>query len=72
MAVLAAERQGRQAAATARMRIGSEVPVDAVAGAAYGDGVVRVTRRAPTADILPDPYTIPVLTGVAVSTEVRS
>lgn len=60
------------AAASKRMRVGAEVPADAVAGAAYGDGVVRVTRRAPTADLLPDPYTIPVMTGVVITTEVRS
>lgn len=48
------------AAAQARMVIGGEVPVTALAGAAYGTSVNRVDLTEPDADIAADAYTIPV------------
>lgn len=66
-----AAAQARVLAATAeRNIIGSSVPADRIAGAAYGLNVIRVRRVAPTADIAGDPYTIPVCGSLTVNYEV--
>ncbi len=57
------------AAAAARLRIGAEVPVMLLAGAAYDASIVRVDLDAPTADLPPAPYTIPILGRVALTAE---
>lgn len=59
------------AAGNARMLIGGEVPAGYLAGAAYGASIIRVRDNAPVA-IEPDPYTIPILVGVDIATEVRT
>ena len=58
------------AAANARLLIGAQVPVDVISGAAYGANVIRVDRASPSVDIPADPYTIPVMTGLTLSTTV--
>lgn len=58
------------AAAIERMLIAGEIPDGLLAGAAYGSGVIRVRDLAPVV-IEPDPYTVPVLAGVTITTEVR-
>lgn len=58
------------AAATDRMLIGVEVPVSALAGAAYGTSVARVDLTAPASDIPAQPYAIPVPGAVSLTTEV--
>lgn len=60
------------AAALARTRIGAEVPVQLLAGAAYGLSVTRCDLTEPAADIPADVYTIPVLAGVALTVEVAA
>jgi len=55
------------AAANARMVLGGQVPADLLSGAAYGPGVLRVWRGAPAADIPPDPYTVPVMSGLTIT-----
>lgn len=58
------------AAGAARMTIGAEVPVSALAGAAYGTSVTRVDLTAPAADIAADPYAIPVPGQISLTVEV--
>lgn len=58
-------------AAEVRMRIGGEIPSGFLASAAYGADVVKVRDLAPVA-IDPDPYAVPVLTGLTVDIEVRA
>lgn len=58
------------AAGGTRLLIGAEVPVMLLAGAAYGASVTRVDLAAPTADLPPDPYTIPIIGSVDLSVEV--
>jgi len=68
-----AEAEARvMAAAAERLTIGGEVPAEAIAGAAYGAGVIKVTRLAPSGDIAPSPYTIPIMSGITIATEVRA
>lgn len=59
------------AAAIERMLIAGEIPDGLLAGAAYGSGVIKVRDLAPVV-IEPDPYTVPVLVGLTITTEVRS
>lgn len=59
-----------KAATDSRTLIGAEVPVDLIAGAAYGANIVRVRRLAPAADIAPDPYSIPVCDSIGITVEV--
>ncbi len=69
--ILKAEAEKRiKAAATARILIGGEVPEGLLAGAAYGDGIIKVRDLAPVI-ISPDPYTVPVMSGLTLTTEVR-
>ncbi|SCM75443.1 putative phage-related baseplate assembly protein [uncultured Pleomorphomonas sp.] len=58
------------AAGTARMTIGAEVPVSALAGAAYGTSVTRVDLTAPATDIAADPYAIPLPGTITLTVEV--
>ncbi|PIO98580.1 baseplate assembly protein [Pleomorphomonas carboxyditropha] len=58
------------AAGTARMTIGAEVPVSALAGAAYGTSVTRVDLTAPATDIAADPYAIPLPGTIMLTVEV--
>lgn len=58
-------------AATDRIMIGGEVPEGLLSGAAYGPGVIRVRDLAPVV-IEPDAYTVPVMTSLSISVEVRS
>ena len=58
-------------AATGRIMIGGEVPEGLLSGAAYGPGVIRVRDLAPVV-IEPDPYTVPVMTSLTITVEVRS
>jgi len=60
-----------RAAADERTYIYGEVPAALLSGAAYGASVLKVRDNSPVA-ILPDPYSIPVLTEIAVVTEVRT
>ena len=60
-----------RAAGDARTLIGGEVPDGLMAGAAYGQNVIRVRDNAPVV-IPPDPYTVPVLTGIDIAAEVRA
>lgn len=60
-----------RAAAKARLFIGSQLPIDAIAGAAYGDSILRVRRIAPAEDIAAEPYSIPVLDAITITTEVK-
>lgn len=70
--VVRAEAVARiRAAGDARTIIGGEVPAGLMAGAAYGQNVIRVRDNAPVV-IKPDPYTVPVLTGIQVAAEVRA
>lgn len=57
-------------AATDRLRIGAEVPVMLLAGAAYGASVTRVDLVSPSADLAAAPYTIPILESVDLAVEV--
>lgn len=65
-----AEARVRQAA-TNRILIGGEVPEGLLSGAAYGPGVIRVRDLEPVV-IEPHPYTVPVMTSLAITVEVRS
>lgn len=58
------------AAAADRLRIGAEVPVMLLAGAAYGASVTRVDLSSPSSDLPSEPYTIPVLATVDLTVEV--
>lgn len=60
-----------RAAGDARMIIGGEVPAGLLSGAAYGSSVIKVRDLAPVA-ISPDPYTIPILTNINITAEVRT
>jgi len=64
--VIAGAEKRVTAAAAERMVVGGQAPLDLLFGAAYGPGVTKVTRIAPAADILPDPYAVPVMTGLSV------
>ncbi len=62
-----------RAAATVRTTIGGEVPAGLLGGAAYGDGTtVLKARDISQVAIDPDPYTVPVCTGIVVTPEVRA
>ena len=70
LAVVAAATASVTAAANARMILGGQVPMDLLSGSAYVGGCLRVTRVAPTADIAPDPYTVPVMSGLTITPNV--
>ncbi|MBB4145815.1 baseplate J/gp47 family protein [Rhizobium rhizoryzae] len=59
-----------EAAAMDRRLIGGEIPAGLLAGSAYGPNVIKVRDLAPVV-IAPDPYKIPVMTGLTVTVEVR-
>ncbi|MCX5512282.1 baseplate assembly protein [Kaistia algarum] len=62
-----AEAQSRiTEAATDRLRIGAEVPVALLEGAAYGLSIIRADLSSPSADIPADRYTIPVMASIAL------
>jgi phage-related baseplate assembly protein len=72
-ALVASDAQTKiQAAISNRLLIGAEVPLWALAGAAYGPNIIRVTPTSPNADIPADPYTIPVCTGLTITTTVAT
>ncbi|TBN10869.1 baseplate assembly protein [Agrobacterium cavarae] len=58
------------AAAKDRSLIGGEVPEGLLSGSAFGTGIIKVRDRAPVV-IGPDPYTVPVMTALAIDVEVR-
>jgi phage-related baseplate assembly protein len=58
------------AAAQERILIGGEIPAGFLAAAAYGNSVIKVRDPAPVV-INPDPYKVPVMTGLTVAVEVR-
>lgn len=58
------------AAAIDRILIGGEVPAGLLAGAAYGNSVIKVRDLAPVT-IAPDPYKAPVMTSLNIAVEVR-
>lgn len=60
-----------RAAADERTFIGGEIPPDLLSGAAYGASILRVRDNAPVV-IAPDPYSIPILTEINVTVEVRA
>jgi len=60
-----------RAAANERTFVGGEIPADLLSGAAYGTSILKVRDNAPVV-IVPDPYSIPVLTGITVAVEVRT
>lgn len=60
-----------RSAAQVRMLLDGEIPAGYLVGAAYGASIVRVRDLAPVA-IEPDPYTVPVMTGLEVVVEVRT
>lgn len=60
-----------RAAADERTFIGGEVPAALLSGAAYGMSVTKVRDNAPVV-IAADPYSIPVLTTITVTVEVRT
>lgn len=68
--LLEAEKRVR-AAALSRVLIGGEIPPGFLSGAAYGDGVIKVRDLAPVS-IPPDPYSVPVLTDLSLTVEVRT
>jgi phage-related baseplate assembly protein len=71
-ATVLSEAEARvRAAATARVLVGGEIPPDLLAGAAYGDSVIKVRDLAPVV-IEPDPYKVPVMTGLTLAVEVRT
>jgi phage-related baseplate assembly protein len=59
-----------EAAGTARLAIGAQVPRSLLAGALYGASIVRADLDGPAGDLPAEPYTIPVLAGVTLSVEV--
>lgn len=70
--VIKAEAEARiTAAALTRTLIGGEIPAGFLASAAYGDNVIKVRDLAPVV-IEPDPYKVPVMTGLTITTEVRA
>lgn len=70
--VVADARARIEAAIAQRLLIGAELPAAALFGAAYGPNVIRVNGISPAADIAPDPYAIPVCTGISITTQVQS
>jgi len=60
-----------EAAARERLLIGGEIPDGFLAGAAYGPNVIKVRDLSPIV-IAPDPYKIPVMTGLTFAVEVRA
>ena len=58
------------AVADERCRVGGQIPLDLLSGAAYGPGVLRVTRNAPTAEIAVSSYAAPVLSGLTVTARI--
>lgn len=58
--------------ALSRMQIGSGVPRDLIAGAAFGLSVIDVMHISPQVDIAAHPYTIPVCTEFDISVEVAA
>jgi phage-related baseplate assembly protein len=56
-----------RAAAYDRMKIGDFVPINSLAGAGYGPGVLRASATAPSADIAANPYAIPILDAVSLA-----
>lgn len=67
-----AEAEARiRALAVERMRIGGELPAEAVIGAAYGPNILRVLEVEPVPDLAPQPYGVPVLGALSLTTEVR-
>ena len=69
--VIKAEAEARvTAAALTRTLIGGEIPAGFLASAAYGDNVIKVRDLAPVV-IEPDPYKVPVMTGLTITVEVR-
>lgn len=58
------------AAGKARMKIGGEVPVSSLAGAAYGTSITRVDLWAPATDLAGHPYTLPVPGTISLTVEV--
>ncbi|WP_137136555.1 baseplate J/gp47 family protein [Rhizobium sp. FKY42] len=70
--VLVAEAEARvRAAALSRTIIGGEIPDGLLAGSAYGSNVIRVRDLSPVS-IFPDPYKVPVMTGLTITPEVRT
>lgn len=68
-----AEAEARvRAAALERLRIGSTVQRDLLAGAAFGPSIIGVEHIAPPADVIASPYQIPVCTAFAITVEVVS
>ena len=61
-----------RASARERMKIGDFVPVNSLAGAAYGPGVLRASATAPAADISANPYAIPILRDIALYAEAQT
>ncbi|MQY44504.1 baseplate assembly protein [Rhizobiales bacterium RZME27] len=59
-----------RAAAKERAIIGGEIPDGLLAGAAYGAGVIKVLDLSPVA-ISADPYKVPVMTALNITTAVR-
>jgi phage-related baseplate assembly protein len=72
-ALLVAEAAARiKAAVDERTLIGAEVPVSLIEGSGYGPNVIAVSRTLPIASIAPDPYRVPVCTGIEVTAQVRA
>lgn len=70
--IVQAEAEARvRAAATDRILIGGELPAGLLAGAAYGANVIAVRDLSPVV-IAADPYKVPVMTGLTITTEVRA
>ncbi|MBA4269669.1 MAG: baseplate assembly protein [Methylobacterium sp.] len=71
-ALLETDAEARiRAVADLRTSIGGEVPAELLAGAAYGPNIIRVRDLAPV-ELAPDPYAVPVCTGITVTAQVRS
>ncbi len=60
-----------QTAANGLMRVGAQAPIWAFAGKAYTDNVMKVTVNSPSGDIPADPYSVPVCTGITITTQVK-
>jgi phage-related baseplate assembly protein len=69
--IVAAARSRVDAAIANRLKIGAEVPAEAISGAAYGPNVIKVRVLHPLVDIPANPYRIPVATGVLIVPEVQ-
>jgi phage-related baseplate assembly protein len=71
-ALVQAEADARiRAVAFDRMLIGGELPAEAIIGAAYGPNVLRVIEVEQVVDFTPEPYGVPVLGTLTLTTEVR-